>query len=150
MANSYSKLYIHYIFSTKHRKPTIEPKFMNRLWRYIAGTARDTNMEPLAVGGISNHIHALIILPPTLSVSDGIQILKGSSSKWINDHSFTKVTFRWQSGYGAFSVGYSQLDQTISYIRNQKSHHQHKTFKEEYLEILEYHQIDYNPDYVLG
>ncbi len=149
MANSYTQVYIHYVFSTKNRQDLILPKFENRVWQYIGGIAKEKNMKAIKVGGIANHIHALISINPTISISKTIQIIKGSSSKWMNDAFYDENRiFRWQGGYGAFSVSESMLPKVIKYINNQKEHHKHKSFKEEYVALLKKHNIDYDEQYV--
>jgi len=148
MGNTYSKICIHYVFSTKYRKPIIKPEFERSLWEYMGGIAREHGMAALRIGGTSDHIHALILLPPIIAVSKGVQLIKAGSSKWVNDHYFTDRSFRWQKGYGAFSVSESKIPAVISYIANQKKHHMEKSFQQEYLGFLIKHQIDYDSQYV--
>ena len=144
MTNTYANLIIHYIFSTKNRNPLLADSFRNQVFRYMAGICKDEDMHPIAIGGIANHAHALVGLPPRISVSRGNQLINGLSSKWVNDQFITDRSFAWQSGYGAFNVGVSQLEATKRYIHNQEQHHRTKTFREEYLEILDLHNIDYD------
>jgi len=148
MSHSYVSNFVHYIFSTKERRPEIDPELESRLWPYIGGIARKNDMKALAVGGISDHLHALVSLPATLSVAKAIQLIKGGSSKWIHDEFPEHRTFAWQEGYGAFSVSASQIEAVKSYIHNQKEHHRRKTFQEEFLEFLDKHGVDYEPRYV--
>ncbi len=150
MGTSYSKICIHYLFSTKYRKPIIKAEFEGTLWEYMGGIAREHGMSALRIGGTSDHIHALILLPPVISVSKGAQVIKAGSSKWVNDNYFADRSFRWQKGYGAFSVSESKIPAVIKYIKTQKEHHRVKSFQEEYLAFLIKHQIDYNPEYVFG
>ena len=131
MANSYISLYMHYVFSTKQRLPLIVPEIQDRLWSYLGGIARKNDMKALAVGGASDHIHILLSLPSTISIAKAIQIIKGNSSKWINDTFEHAHGFSWQKGYGAFSINISIVEDTIRYIQKQAAHHQHKSFKEE-------------------
>ena len=148
MANTYANLMIHYIFSTKNRNPLLAESFRDQVFRYMAGICKDEDMHPIAIGGMANHAHALVGLPPRISVSRGIQLIKGLSSKWVNNRFITDRSFAWQSGYRAFSVGVSQREATNRYIHNQEQHHRTKTFREEYLEILDLHNIDYDRAYV--
>ena len=85
---------------------------------------------------------------PTQSISDLMQDVKGSSSKWVNEKKFTRTRFEWQEGYGAFSYGKSQIKDVIAYIENQEKHHKKTTFKEEYLEFLEKFEIDFDERYI--
>jgi REP element-mobilizing transposase RayT len=148
MANTYTSLLYHLTFSTKNREPWIAQTIEGRVWAYIGGVARKHNMTALQVGGIEDHIHALIMAPPTLSPSEIAQYLKGDSSKWIHQE-FSKLrAFGWQDGYGAFTVSKSQIPEVIAYIKNQREHHRRKTFQEEYLELLNKHGIDYDERYL--
>lgn len=97
-----------------------------------------------------DHVHILIGLRPTQSVSDLVQIIKANSSKWINEEKFLPVKFEWQAGYGAFSYSKSQIEIIIDYINNQENHHRKKTFHEEYLGLLKTYEIDYDELYVFG
>jgi REP-associated tyrosine transposase len=100
---------IHCVWSTKKREPFLSSDVRNRLWPYLGGIARENKMKALAIGGVADHVHMLISLPKTLSVSKALQLLKGSSSKWIHD-TFPKLhSFEWQEGYGAFSIGISAV-----------------------------------------
>jgi len=105
-------------------------------------------MKALAIGGTTDHIHVLLSLPGMMSFSKAVQLIKGGSSKWINDTFPGPKKFTWQEGYGAFSVSVSQVPKTITYINNQKEHHRKKTFQEEFLELLMKHGIEYDQRYV--
>ena len=150
MAHSYVSSLYHCIFSTKERRKTISAELQERLWPYIGGIARENKMKALAIGGVADHIHILLSLPSTIDIAKTMQLVKGGSSKWVHEHFPTRRTFAWQEGYGAFSVGVSQVDATRQYIANQCEHHRTKTFKEEFLAILAKHEIDYDPRYVWG
>lgn len=150
MAHSYTSILIHYIFSTKNREKIITNELQERLWPYMGGIARENNMKALAIGGIEDHIHLLISLPATLSIAKAIQLLKGGSSKWVHDRFPDHNNFKWQEGYGAFSVNISHADDTIAYIKRQKEHHRKKSFQEEYVSFLKKHGIDYDERYVWG
>jgi REP element-mobilizing transposase RayT len=105
-------------------------------------------MKALAIGGTRDHVHALLSLPGMMSFAKAVQLIKGGSSKWINDTFCGQRKFAWQEGYGAFSVSASQVPKTIAYINNQKEHHRKKSFEEEFLELLERHGIEYDQHYV--
>jgi REP element-mobilizing transposase RayT len=150
MANTYTSLHYHLTFSTKNREPSIVAEIENRVWAYIGGIARHHKMIALEVGGIEDHVHALVMAPPTFSPSQIAQYLKGESSKWIHEE-FPKLRlFEWQEGYGGFTVSRSQIPDVIAYIQNQREHHRKKTFKEEYLELLKKHDVDYDERYLWG
>ncbi len=148
MANTYSSLSYHLVFSTKNRVNYIKPEIENRVWAYIGGIARKHKMTALQIGGIENHIHALIIAPPTLSPSQIARFLKGESSKWIHEEFLTIKDFAWQDGYGAFTVSKSNIADVIEYIKSQREHHHTKSFQEEYLSLLHKHEIEYDERYL--
>jgi len=148
MSHSYVSNLMHCTFSTKGRYPFIDSALESRLWPYVGGIARENRIKPLAIGGTSDHLHALLSLPGMMSFSKAVQLIKGGSSKWINDTFPGKKKFEWQEGYGAFSVSVSQVPKTIAYINNQKEHHRKKTFQEEFLELLTKHGIEYDQRYV--
>lgn len=150
MAHSYTKIIIHYVFSTKNREKIIKVELQERLWSYMGGIARKNNMKALAIGGIEDHMHLLISLPATLSISKAIQLIKGGSSKWIHDTFPNYYYFKWQKGYGAFSVDISRIRNLITYINTQKEHHCKKSYQEEYVSFLGKNVIDYDKRYIWG
>ncbi|HKR60331.1 MAG TPA: transposase [Pyrinomonadaceae bacterium] len=147
MSHAYVCNLMHCAFSTKERYPWIDTELAKNLWPYIGGIARRNRMKALAVGGVSDHLHTLLSLPGTMSFAKAVQLIKGGSSKWIHEELGLKK-FEWQEGYGAFSVSQSQVKKTIAYINNQKEHHRKRTFKEEFLELLNKHGVDYDPRYI--
>jgi putative transposase len=150
VAHSYVSSLYHCVFSTKERAKLITPELQERLWPYMGGIARDNGMTALAIGGIEDHVHILLSLPSTLALAKAIQLVKGNSSKWLHETFPHMSHFAWQEGYGAFSIGISQLDTTITYIQNQQKHHRRKTFQEEFLSFLKKHHIEYDPRFVWG
>jgi REP element-mobilizing transposase RayT len=150
MANTYTSLYYHIVFSTKNRVAYITPEIESRVWAYIGGVARAHKMTALQVGGIEDHIHALVMASTTLSPSQITQYLKGDSSKWIHDEFPVLRSFAWQDGYGAFTVSKSNLPEVIRYIESQREHHHQRTFQEEYLGFLKKHGVEYDERYVWG
>jgi REP element-mobilizing transposase RayT len=150
MANTYASLHYHIIFSTKNRERHISREIQQRVWAYIGGVARTHKMTALQVGGVEDHIHALVTAPATLSPSQIAQFLKGDSSKWIHEELPALHDFAWQDGYGGFTVSKSNLPVVIRYIQGQSEHHRKKTFQEEYLEFLKRHGIEYDERYVWG
>jgi putative transposase len=147
MSHSYSSNRVHVIFSTKERKKSLSDNFQPKLWAYMAGIAHNQGFEAMIIGGVCDHVHALIALPPTMPLAKAVQFLKGSSSKWINE---TKGEFAWQEGYGAFSVSASQTADVVRYIQNQRTHHEKKSYEEEFVEFLKKYGVSYEPAHVLG
>ena len=150
MANTFTSLHYHLIFSTKNRHPWIAVDIQQRLWEYLGGIARDNDMKALQVGGIEDHVHILLGAPPTMTVSKAVQLLKGGSSKWMHDNFPALAAFAWQDGYGAFSVSRSQAPEVVEYIANQREHHRVLTFQEEFLALLEKHSMTYDERYIWG
>ncbi len=112
---------------------------------YLGGIARALQFEPLAIGGVDDHVHMLGRLPMTACVGDVIGKIKGNSSKWINDtFDGGRTRFGWQRGYGAFSVSYSALTRVRRYIENQEQHHRSRSFADEVAELLRRHQMEFD------
>jgi len=141
--HSFVSCLIHCVWSTKNREPCLIPDLRERLWPYLGGIAKQNQMKTLAIGGAADHVHVLLSLPATLSVAKAMQLLKGNSSKWIRE-TFPKMrSFAWQEGYGAFSVGISGVDATVTYINNQTEHHRKRSFREEFIAMLQKHGFEY-------
>lgn len=145
---SYVSSYFHCVFSTKERRPLMTAELRDRLWPFLGGIARQNKMKALEVGGVEDHVHILLSLPPTLAIAKAMQLIKGGSSKWIHDTFTEHRAFAWQEKYGAFSVSVSQLDKTITYIRNQEEHHRRLSFQEEFVALLKKHRIECDEKYL--
>jgi REP element-mobilizing transposase RayT len=139
---------LHVVFSTKHRSPLILDSWRDDLFGYIGGTVKDHKTVLLKADGIEDHIHLLLKLHPQFAISSTVQLLKANSSKWINEQKKTTKTFRWQRGYGAFSVSQSMAETVKNYIANQREHHRRQSFQEEYLQMLRLHEIEFDERYV--
>jgi REP element-mobilizing transposase RayT len=150
VAHSYVSALFHCVFSTKERRKIINEDLQERLWPYMGGIARENNMRALAIGGVEDHVHLLLSIPSTISIAKALQLIKGGSAKWVHDTLPDHKEFEWQEGYGAFSIGVSQVPDTKAYIANQREHHRSKTFQEEFIAFLERHAIEYDPRYVWG
>jgi putative transposase len=137
---SHTSLLFHCVFATKARRPLITDEVQPRLWSYMGGIARTNGMKALAVGGTRDHVHLLISLPPTMAVAKAMQLIKSGSSKWMHDKIALDV-FQWQEKYGAFSIGISQVERTIGYIKNQKKHHAKIGSAQEWKAILKRHGL---------
>jgi len=150
MASTFISVNIHFVFSTKNRTKIISDEIRDRLWPYMGGIAKQHKMIALAAGGTEDHAHILLSIPATVSLAKAIQLIKGGSSKWINDEFPTDGKFSWQQGYAAFSVSPGRVERTISYILNQQEHHKKPSFRDEYLRFLQESGIEYEERYVLG
>jgi REP element-mobilizing transposase RayT len=148
MAHTFTSSFFHCIFSAKERKPLITPELQERLWSYIGGIARSNKMKAIAIGGVEDHIHILLSIPASIALAKALQLIKTNSSKWVHEEFPHLEVFGWQEGYGAFSIGKSQVDATVSYIQNQAEHHRKVTFKQEFLAFLDKHEIEYDLRYL--
>ncbi|HYI07630.1 MAG TPA: IS200/IS605 family transposase [Thermoanaerobaculia bacterium] len=144
MPHTYSSLSTHVTFSTKRRQPIITPDLEARLLPYFGGIVRQLGGTVLVSNTVPDHVHLLIELPPTITMSEAIGQLKGSSSKWIHDSFPERRTFAWQRGFGAFSVSRSNVPGVARYIESQKEHHRKVTFEEELVRLLRRHGIDFD------
>ncbi|HNR48314.1 MAG TPA: IS200/IS605 family transposase [Bacteroidia bacterium] len=148
MANTYTQIYLQIVFSVKGRENLIKKKWKEELYKYICGIVNGKEQKVYAIGGVGDHIHILVSIKPNIALSDLIRDIKANSSKWINEKGFVLGKFQWQEGFGAFSYAQSQLDAVIAYINNQEQHHLVKTFKDEYLELLQKFNVEYNEKYL--
>jgi len=148
MANTYSQISIHSVFAVKGRENFILSEWRNYLHKYISGIITGKGAKSLAVGGWKDHVHIFFGMPETTCIADFVGAVKAISSGWVNQNKLIKGVFRWQSGYGAFSHSKSQRDTVINYIINQEDHHKIKTFKEEYLKMLNDFEVEFDEKYL--
>lgn len=146
MSHTYTNLLTHFVFSTKDRVELINDEMKPELYAYLGGLTKELKGKPLAINGMSEHVHLLVSLPPTVSISDAMQFIKANSSKWASEK-FGKP-FAWQIGYGAFSVSRSQVDAVVKYIQNQEEHHKKFDFREEFLKLLKSHEVEFDEKYL--
>ena len=149
MAHTYCSLLFHCVFSTKERRKIIPEELQERLWAYMGGIAREHDMKAIAVGGMEDHVHILLSLPSSKTVANAMREIKSGSSHWVRTIC-EMPAFEWQEGYGAFSIGQTQIDSTIAYIARQKEHHQKRDFQAEFVAFLKKHRIEYDARYVWG
>ncbi len=148
MPNTYSQIYIHYVFSPKYRQALIQETFELELHKYITGIVNNQGQVLISINGTSDHCHMLVRLKPAMAPSKFIQTVKTNSSGWINKKHFLNVKFAWQTGGGIFSVSHRNVPQLIKYIDNQKEHHSTINFKDEYLKLLKHYGIDFKDEYL--
>ena len=144
MAATLTNLLYHIVFSTKERRPLIDQDFSDRLHSYVGGIVRANNALALEVGGMSDHIHVLIKLRASASLSHMVQLIKSGSSKWVHDH-IRQPAFAWQTGYGAFTLSESLCPKVRQYVQEQKEHHLRYSFEDEYQLLLKKHGIAFEP-----
>ena len=148
MANTYTQIHIQFVYAVKFRESIIGKDWKDELYKYTTGIIQKNNHKLIAINGMSDHIHFLVGMRPTQSISDLIQDVKGCSSKWINKKGVIKGKFEWQEGYGAFSYGKSQVNDVVNYINNQERHHKKITFLEEYQTFLEKFEVEYDEKFI--
>ena len=148
MANTYTQIYIQYVLAVQNRISLIKNEWNDELYKYMTGIINQHEHKLLSIGGMTDHIHALVSMHPKQAPSDLMYELKRSSSLWINENKFVVGKFSWQEGFGAFSYSQSQVSRVSKYIENQETHHKKKTFREEYLDFLKAFNIEFDERYV--
>lgn len=149
MSHTYCCSLFHCVFSTKDRHKSISPDIQPGLGEYIGGIARKHGMKALVVGGMEDHVHILLSLPSSLPVAQAMREIKSASSRWMHETCNLK-NFEWQEGYGAFSIGSSQIGPTLAYIGRQREHHRKRDFQGEFIAFLKKHRDEYDPRYIWG
>jgi putative transposase len=147
MPHTYAQNVIHIVFGTKYRRKSISKEFQPRMWAYAAGICKNHGIFVHAVGGMDDHIHLLIQVPPALSLAKAVLAIKSNSSRWANEQG---NKFAWQQGYAAFSVSSSRVPAVVRYIQTQESHHRKMTFDAELVALLKKHGIGFDPNFVFG
>lgn len=145
MADTYSSLLYHIVFSTKYRAPRLHRELRPRVFEYIGGVVRRQQGTLLEIGGVEDHVHLLVRYRPSLAVADAVRVVKSNSSKWLNEEIVDDL-FRWQTGYGAFTVGGSMVPRVSRYIRSQELHHQERSFEDEFRELLTLNDVDFDEE----
>ena len=149
MAQSLAKIVVHAIFSTKERKPFLDKqKLREELHRYIGGVLLGLDCQPIMVGGVEDHVHLLCSLSRTCEAANMIKEVKRSSSLWLKARNAKLKDFAWQSGYGIFSTGYSQIESARNYIAGQEEHHRNVSFQDEYRQFLQKYEVPFDERYV--
>ncbi len=148
MPNTYSQIYIQIVFAVKGRENLISKIHREELHKYITGIVQNRGQKMLSIFCMPDHVHLLVGLNPSISISDLVRDIKAGSSNFINQQHWVKGKFNWQEGFGAFSYSKSQIDTVIKYILSQEEHHKKTTFREEYFDFLEKIEIDYDEKYL--
>lgn len=148
MAQTFTNLLTHVIFSTKARAPSIQQEWKPNLLAYMGGIVRELNGKAVAIDGTNDHVHLLLWMAPARSISETLRVLKTNSSRWINRECSMRQTFAWQAGYGAFSISHSSAASVVRYIRGQENHHRRVSFQEEFVAFLKRNGIEYDERYI--
>jgi putative transposase len=148
MPNTYSQIYIQIVFAVNGRENLISKVHREELHKYITGIVQNRGQKMLSIFCMPDHVHLLVGIKPSITISDLVRDLKAGSSNFINQQHWVKGKFNWQEGFGAFSYSKSQIESVIKYILSQEEHHKKTTFREEYFDFLKKFEIDYNEKYV--
>ncbi len=142
MPHTFASLLVHVVFSTKDRAPELSPELSARLFPYMGGIAKELKAAPMIINGPADHVHALLSIPPAVSVADLLRVLKTNSSRWVHERFPQRRRFAWQAGYGAFTVSVSRAEDVRAYITSQHEHHRRVSFQEEFLRLLKKHGLE--------
>jgi len=148
MANTYTQCYVHLVFAVKNRDSLIKIAWKNELEMYITGIIQNHKHKLLSIYAMPDHIHIFIGYNINQLIPNLVEDIKTSSNAWVKNNNLSKFRFEWQRGYGAFTHSHSQINTVIQYIKNQDIHHQKRTFREEYLELLQKNEVAFKDEYV--
>jgi REP element-mobilizing transposase RayT len=148
MANTYHQIYIQAVFAVKYRAAVIEKSWQSQLFAVIGNLIQETGCKTFIVNGVEDHVHCFFGLKPSISISDVMKNAKAKSSKWLNESALLQHHFEWQDGFGAFSYSHIHIDNVFKYIQSQQEHHKKQTFREEYIELLNTHKVEYDERYI--
>lgn len=148
MAGTFSQMYVQIVVAVKGRENLLQKPWRDEVFRYMAGIVKGKNQKPIIVNGTATHVHLFVGLKPSMAVSELTRDVKNNSSNFINDRKFVRGKFSWQEGFGCFTYAHSQIDNVYRYILNQEEHHHRKTFREEYLEMMQRFEIKYNEKFL--
>jgi len=148
MANTYTQIYIHIVFAVQGRQNIIPKEHKEEMHKYMTGIIQNKGQKLIAINSMPDHVHGFIGMKPTIALSDLVRDVKNNSSNFINDKKWIRGKFNWQKGFGAFSYAHSQIDTVAKYVLNQEKHHEQKTFKEEYLEMLKNFNVEFDEKYL--
>ncbi len=150
MANTYTQLYVHLVFAVSGRANLIAPQWKEELYRYITGIITHKNQKLMIINGMPDHLHLLVGFNPDCALSDLVRDIKANSSKFINDKRWVMGKFSWQTGFGGFTIGQSQIAKTANYIEHQEIHHKKRSFRQEYLDFLKAYKIEFKTDFLFA
>lgn len=148
MANSYSQIYLQFVFAVKDRQSLVSKNNKEELHKYITSLVQSRKAKILAINCMPDHIHIFVGFKPNILISDFVKEIKVESNEFINNKNWVKGKFSWQEGYGVFSYSHSHINSVIKYVLDQESHHQKRTFKQEYLKLLEKFDIPFEEKYL--
>lgn len=145
---TFSQIYIQLVFVVKGRENLLKKTFRAEVFKYMSGIVKAKGQKSIIINGVEDHVHLFIGLKPSMRLSDLVRDIKNNTTNFINEKKFVRGRFSWQEGDGAFSYSQSHMDNVYQYILNQERHHQKKSFKDEYRELLDKFQIDYKEEFL--
>jgi putative transposase len=148
MPNTFSQIYLQFVFAVKHRQALIPKEHKEELHKYITALVQNRKAKMISVHCMPDHSHLFVGFKPVLSISDFVKEIKVESNEFLNAQPWMKQPFKWQEGYGVFSYGQSQIDTVTKYVLNQEQHHKKKTFRQEYLEFLDRFNLPYEEQFL--
>ena len=148
MSNTYTQLYVQIIFSPYGRQNLIHERIKPEIYKYITGIIKNKNQKLMVINGMPDHIHMMLGFSPDIAISKLVGEIKSNTTNFINAQRLVRGKFEWQRGFGAFTYSKSQVERVINYIMIQEEHHKKKTFREEYLELLEKFEVKYRSEYL--
>jgi REP-associated tyrosine transposase len=148
MANTFSQIYLQFVFAVKGRQSLVPKQHKEELHKYITGLTQKRKAKMLAVNSMPDHIHLFVGFKPSILIADFMKEVKVESNEFINNKKWARGKFGWQDGYGVFSYSHSHVERVIKYILNQEAHHHKKTFRQEYYELLEKFAIPFEERYL--
>jgi putative transposase len=150
MANTFSQIYLQFVFAVQNRLSLISPTNKEELHKYITGLVKHRKAKMLAVNCMPDHCHLFVGFKPVILISDFVNQIKVKSNEFVNNKKWCKGRFKWQEGYGVFSYSHSHIDSVIRYVLNQEKHHQKKSFKEEYMQLLNKFEIPFEEKFLFN
>ena len=148
MPGTFSQLYVHIVIAVKGRQNLLKESWRIQVFKYISGIINNKGQKPIIVNGVSDHVHIFVGLKPAMTISDLVRDIKNNSTNFINSKNWIRGKFYWQEGYGVFSYSESQIDRVYKYILNQEAHHKKRSFREEYMDLLNKFNVDYKDEYL--
>jgi REP element-mobilizing transposase RayT len=147
-SGTFTQMYVQLVFAVQNRDAVLTKEIRKRVFAYMSGITTNMKHKSIIVNGTSNHVHILLGINPSISVSDTVHDIKRGSSLFINNEKLCPYRFSWQEGYGGFTYSRSQIDEIYNYIENQESHHSQRTFREEYVDILIKNEIEFDQQFL--
>ena len=148
MSQSLSKLIVHIVFHVKHNSCLIRRDDKHELYAYMGSIIKDNDSIPIIINGVENHVHILTVMSKNIALAKLVEEIKRHSSRWIKSKDDHYTNFKWQGGYGGFSVSQSVFEITKRYIENQEEHHKKMDYREEYLMFLQKYGLEYDERYL--